>query len=457
MYIWISRTRRVLIQVLGNRLPLNCMRTCASFTRVLLSNRAISGITAGERWDHIQLTNTEYDWSYYDDVFAAARATRKSVQVNITPGFDTPQFVFAQIPLCDALFTPGATVPANCGAVTFNNFPEEQRADGNVLPLPWNSVYQTAWQTFLTALNARYASDPAFVAIAVAGPVGGSPEMILPTSANTPVQPNGYAADAMWAALIQNSFPSNNSYQNTDQIFIDTWEQTIDMYEKVFAGITLFLVPDAETDLPEFSQNVTPHADNTLFAVDCVHSPVYIMSCEAKTEILSYFVTLNGANRKATQVGGMTAGSPPTPGHIGVPGLKVLTSLSPAPSPPFTGGADFDFPVTDTTLLQQQGCPNYPTSCPGLTPEQAAYNTMAVFFYGTPSAAYFGSPVGSSHLQTLALDMADIVYAQQNPCPPVSTTTLGKTSLQDLLNRASRDLLFTTATLRDPLPAATCQ
>jgi hypothetical protein len=28
------------------------------------------------------LTSTSYDWSYYDDIFAAARATRKSVQVN---------------------------------------------------------------------------------------------------------------------------------------------------------------------------------------------------------------------------------------------------------------------------------------------------------------------------------------------------------------------------------------
>jgi hypothetical protein len=392
-----------------------------------------------------------------DDVFTEARATRKSVQVNITPGFDTPQWVLAQIPSCDGLFTTAATAAANCGAVTFTGFPEQQRADSNVLPLPWNSVYQTAWQTFLTTLNARYASDPAFVAISIAGPVGGSPEMILPTSANTPVQPNGYAVDAMWAALIQNSFPTNGGYQNTDQAFIDSWDQTIDMYEKTFAGVTLFLVPDAENDLPEFSQNVTPHADNTLFAVDCSQSPKYIMSCEAKTEILSYFVTVTGANRKATQVGGMTAGSPATPGSLGVPGVKVLTSLTPAPSPPFSGGADFDFAVSSASLIQQQGCPNYPTACPGLTPEQAAYNTMAVFFYGTPSAAYFGAPVGPGRLQTLALDYTDIQYAQQNPCPPVTTTPLGKTSLQDLLNRASRDLLFTTATLRDPLPPPTCQ
>ena len=34
------------------------------------------------------------------------------------------------------------------------------------------------------------------------------------------------------------------------------------------------------------------------------------MSCEAKTEILSYFVAVTGPNEKATRVGGMTALTP---------------------------------------------------------------------------------------------------------------------------------------------------
>ncbi len=33
-------------------------------------------------------------------------------------------------------------------------------SDGTVLPLPWNPVYKSAWQTFLTALAARYGSNP---------------------------------------------------------------------------------------------------------------------------------------------------------------------------------------------------------------------------------------------------------------------------------------------------------
>src|ERR1035441_6790858 len=88
----------------------------------------------------------------------------------------------------------------------------------NVLPLPWNSVYQAAWGIFLTNLNARYNSNSAFVSIAISGPVGASDEMIFPTSDNdTAAQPSGLTVDATWAALIQHSFPSTSAYQNTDR------------------------------------------------------------------------------------------------------------------------------------------------------------------------------------------------------------------------------------------------
>ena len=51
-----------------------------------------------------------------------------------------------------------------------------------MFPLPWNPSYKSAWRTFLTAFAARYASNPAFVSIAVAGPTAASAEIILPQS-----------------------------------------------------------------------------------------------------------------------------------------------------------------------------------------------------------------------------------------------------------------------------------
>lgn len=431
-----------------------------SFYASLLADPAISGIALGEHWDQAQPSSgtaaSSFDWSYIDDAFIAATAAQKTVQLIVTPGFNSPSWLISQLPSCDPLFTTGSA-PANCGAASFSNFPEEQRSDSTMLPLPWNTVYQAAWGQFLTSLNARYGSNPALVAVAIGGPVAGSDEMILPTTANTPtIQPSGLMADDTWAALIQHSFPNNASYQKTDQVFIDAWKQAIDTAESIFTGVTLFLGPDAGNDLPDFgTTSITPHADNTLFAQDCSSTiNAELMSCEAKTEILSYFITVNGPNVKGTQVGGMTASSATALGSIGVPGIKLLTSLSPAPAVPFVGGAEFDKPVSGPDT-ESEGCPDPSGDCIGLTIEEGAYNVMAVFFDGTPAGSFYGATVGTEPIQYLDVPFNDLQYAQANSCPATSSPILGYISLQDLYARASRDL-FAIAGQTTTLPALTC-
>ena len=427
----------------------------------LLADPAISGIAFGAHWDQTQPSSgtaaSSFDWSYLDDAFTAAAAAHKTVQLIMTPGVDTPAWLMAQLPSCDPLFSKGSA-PANCGKVTFAGFPEQQRADSNAMPLPWNTVYQQAWTAFLTSLNARYGSNPALVAVAITGPILASDEMILPTSVNTTAaQPSGWAPDDMWAALIQNAFPTNAAYQKSDQVFIDAWKQAIDAAESVFTGLTLFLGPDAGQDFPTYGlTSVTPHADNTLFAVECSTTvKAQLVSCEAKTEIVSYFVTVTGSNVKGTQVGGMTASSPSTNGNIGVPGVKVLTSLTPAPAVPLVGGAEFDHPISLSTTMEETGCPSGNSDCAGLTIEEAAYNVLTVFFNLTPAAAFYGGTVGTAPIQYLDVPMNDLQYAQATACPATASPFLGNTSLHDLYARASRDLLAM-AGQTTVLPPPTC-
>jgi len=319
-------------------------------------------------------------------------------------------------------------------------------------------VYQQAWTAFQTSLNARYGSNPALVAVVITGPILASDEMILPTTVNTTAaQPSGLAPDDMWAVLIQHSFPTNAAYQKSDQVFIDAWKQAIDAAESIFTGVTLFLGPDAGNDFPTFGlTSVTPHADNTLFAAECSSAPpAQLVSCEAKTEILSYFVAVTGSNGKGTQVGGMTASSPLTNGDIGVPGVKTLTSLTPAPAVPFVGGAEFDYAISQSSTIQETGCPIRNSVCPGLTIEEAAYNVMTVFFNMTPAAAFYGGTVGTEPIQYLDVPMPDLQYAQATPCPSTPSAFLGNTSLQDLYARANRDLLAM-AGQTTSLPPSTC-
>ena len=259
--------------------------------------------------------------------------------------------------------------------------------------------------------------------------------------------------DATWAALIQHSFPSNGAYQNTDQVFIDAWKQAIDAYESIFSGVTLFIGADAGNDFPSFSPTVTPHPDNTLFAQDCSNS-LRFESCRAKRKPKScrISVTVTGSNGKGTQVGGMTASSAVTIGNIGVQGVKLLTSLSPPPSPPFVGGAEF---VASLGPGPAAGRMCSSGNCPGLSVEEGAYNVLTVFFTGTPPAAFYGGTVGAATIQYLEVSYLDVQYALANSCPAAPSPILGNISLQDLYARASRDL-FAMANQPSSLPAPTC-
>ncbi len=461
----------------------------------LLDDKAVSGITLGVHWDRIEIsdpacvlnhscppaTEDGNDWSWLDDVFAAVKANAnpdlKSVQLIITPGVDSPlilspvvgspQWLYSHLlPSCDPLFTPGtASQPIrNCGMVTFFGFPEEDtHADGHVLPLPWNGIYQQYWEQFLTSLKKRYIHNSAFVSIAIAGPTCASTEMILPTSGNHSTQASGLPADKAWSTLIANSFPPPSKYQNSDEVFIDQWtKKTIDMYESIFSGVTLVLSPDAGSDLPELGDKVTSsNSSGWLFPKDCSDT-LYPISCQAKTEILSYFLTAGDRNAKATQVGGMRASSATCTGDIGLPGVKLLTSLS----PPLLGGAQFDHAVSGTKKQRYEvGCPPPPSSkctvkskpAPNckVNKEEAAYYVLANFFYGTPFAKYYGAEPGTAPMQWVEVDYVDIRYAQNHPHPTLPSTIPCNPSLQDLLNRASYDL-FTMAHQPPPVQKPNC-
>ena len=121
----------------------------------LLGNPAISGLTLQVHWDTLNpnppAAANPYDWNYVDDAFAQAAAWNakirpsapKTIQLIVTPGFQSPQWVLDQIPSCDGLFqTPVQTPPSTCGKATFTGYAEA--GDGTELPLPWNPVYTRA-------------------------------------------------------------------------------------------------------------------------------------------------------------------------------------------------------------------------------------------------------------------------------------------------------------------------
>ena len=469
----------------------------------LVANPAIAGLALQVHWDQVNPIappdSNAYDWSYLDDAFAQASQWNaqnpgqlpKTIQLIMTPGFQSPQWLLDQIPSCDGLFqSPPHPPPSTCGKATFEGFTET--TDGNVLPLPWDPVYKGAWRTFLEALAARYGANPLFVSIAIGGPSAASEEMIMPNSNNTPVQKlfGGIQANDMWTQLLAFHYAGMRAYQKSDQAFIDEWNAAIDMYGEIFSGLTL--VVTTGSGLPNFGGAATvPSA----FTADCGRPN---MDCAAETTILSHFAdpTVGGANAKATQTSGMEAARAVQ--DLGLSGVKWLsqsTSSISDPAAQILGGAQFntsfsasayqslkegctatfppgpnDSPAGCYLVCTAKSCPAacIPQAClaPGITqaslsnyilltdvppadlisPEQSAYDVLNVFFDGTPLASVFGGQAGPAPLNYLQVYREDIQYAQANANVAATIVESGSAvavTAQELLNTASRNLLQT--------------
>ncbi|MGO9231769.1 MAG: hypothetical protein ACLQKA_21465 [Bryobacteraceae bacterium] len=486
-----------------------------SFYQGLLGDPAIAGLAIRPYWATLNPNPpgaaNSYYWNLVDDAFNQAAAWNaqnpaqapKTIQLIVVPGFQSPQWLLDQIPSCDGLFqTPVVTPPSTCGKATFTGFSEA--TNGNVLPLPWNPVYKSAWQSFLTALQARYGSNPLFVSIAVTGPTAASAEMNLPNDGNsnnpqtqfgTPITPGD-----MWIQLQAFHYAGQAAYQATNQAFIDEWNHAIDMFGQIFSGITL--VVTTGNGFPDFKgATVTiPPA----FQADCASHPD--LACAAATTILQYFMqpTVGGANAKATQDSGFAAAREAS--NLGVPGVKQLSQMTALLTPPAAqvlGGSQFSTTFSKATLTE--GCtsvfpPNssdtpagcsIPASCntnncvpvdcipqaclaPGVTPasiasfktvgnvpnadlippEQALYNLLNVYFDGTPGASSFGASQGTTPLNYLQVYPDDIQYSESNvnaPAQVVEGSGTVSSTAQALLNLASAKLL----TIGEPSPSIT--
>jgi hypothetical protein len=467
-----------------------------SFYQGLLADPAISGLALQVHWytlnPNAPPAANAYDWNSVDDAFAQAASAKKTIQLIVTPGFNSPAWVLDQIPSCDGLFeSPVQTPPSTCGTATFTGY--QEGGDSTSLPLPWHPVYKSAWQTFLTALAARYASNPVLVSIAVAGPTAASVEMTTASSstATNPQMPFpgvSISPNDMWRQLLAFQYPGMAAYQNSDQAFIDEWDNAIDLFGQIFSGVTLVATTGA--GLPNFNQNFAPPP--AALSGDC---PSPDMECAAVATILSYFMqpTVGGANAKASQTSGMEASRAADP-DTGVAGARLLSELTAqftSPSAQVLGGAQFNTRFSLATL--QEGCTStfppdssdtppactdpsaatgmlspacIPQAClaPGITPatvagyknfnavpaadlippEQAEYNVLNVYFNGTPVASAFGATPGAAPLNYLQIYYQDIQYAQMNVNAPgqvveTSGVTVSMTP-QDLLNLASQKL-----------------
>ena len=80
-----------------------------------------------------------------------------------------------------------------------------------------------------------------------------------------------------------------------------------------------------------------------------------------------------------------------------------------------------------------------------ISPEQAAYNVLKVYFDGTAVASFFGGTPGATPFNYLQIYAVDFLYAAAHVHAPEQVVEAGgasvSTSAQDLLNLAGQKLL----------------
>ena len=434
----------------------------------ILPNPAIAGILGVFNWSDLNPTSSTSvlvgtnDWRTLDDLFNdveqwnAANPTNipKTIQLGINPGFHTPSWVFSNLLSCDAMFLTnpsGSIVNSNaqglvlvgvdtsrvtntCGCASFLEAEDFANPTVMPLPLPWNQFYKDSWKAFIQAVAGRYGTNTLLVSITVAGPTASSSEMILPNESN---DTTNYLK---WNPLLALEFPDAPALTNSDMKFIKEWEDAIDVFGNAFTNLTLIVTTG--NGLPNFLMtNGLPYTNYSVppgFAPICADpNQAIIMDCAAETTIEAYFMDPQhgGNNAKAVQENGLRAGGihsqPLGGGDLGGYGIKWLaqnTTSGNSPLPETSnvvsrviGGLQTVDSITQNT--QTEGC-NQPGGCPTndpVSPEQAIYNVLTVYFDGTPVGSNYGSrygtpPVVASNLPLNYLQIydADVTYANEN-------------------------------------------
>lgn len=404
----------------------------------LLNQQEIAGILFAAPWsllnphdpmitmpesDAYTLTSLTAAFEAIDD-YNRHHSDHKNLQLNVAAGFNSPQWLFDYLPLCDRLFTQlNLTAPIPCGST--NVFVQTEVTPAQVghakLPLPWDKTYHTKWEAFLRYLwsyinNNKWQNH--VVSIALAGPTATSSEIMLPNENDqkkySPLQlpstPTNSSIDALsaWNCLLANNYGVDSSYLNSDRAFIEEWANTIDMFGEIFSELTLVvttgnglpnfnLAPDptkkSETavsgcgllgiKLPDLSALAYQKLlkSHPAFESDCGPDPMRPMDCPAEVAILAYFAEppVGGPNAKATQENALSAsdnnvGSLLSLSNAGVKWLAKYSEdsvlLGPQPggsigiplASRILGGLQFNHAASTPKTTAKQGCPELEAS-----------------------------------------------------------------------------------------------
>ena len=114
-------------------------------------NPNITGVVVRNQWKHVEPSENNYDWSYFDEGVSLAKKYHKQIAITIVAGSRSPDWIYS------------------VGAKKF------KISGGKVMPCPWDWAFQSYWQQFVLKLGARYDGE-SVVAYTTMGGLGRTEE-----------------------------------------------------------------------------------------------------------------------------------------------------------------------------------------------------------------------------------------------------------------------------------------
>ena len=161
----------------------------------------IVGVLLRTRWSSVELTQSRFDWNYFDRGLSMAHTKGKTVILSVHAGNYSPSWIYG-------------------GAKAF-------ALRSGEIPAPWDPVFQVEWGKLIAALGARYDADPSVVAITMGG-LGKEIECFFARTASEIQELNAAGGVSIWATAARKiidaymaAFPATPCYLATGTNYED--------------------------------------------------------------------------------------------------------------------------------------------------------------------------------------------------------------------------------------------
>jgi hypothetical protein len=157
---------------------------------VILRDKYVKGIFLSLDWNKLEAKEGVFTWNVIDRVLQQASKNGKVVTLGVRAGYTTPAWVYADgAQTFQFVWDQPSTSPAPCTVES--------------IPVPWDPVFLSKWQSFVSAMGARYRSNPALVSVLLYGLNYQSVETSLPSSIGEKIKNRhkactGYNYPSLW-------------------------------------------------------------------------------------------------------------------------------------------------------------------------------------------------------------------------------------------------------------------